>query len=348
MTDRFLLYGATGYTGKLIAAAAREWHLEPILAGRDPNKVRTLAEQTGFDHRVFSLTETGKMEEALNNVDVVVHAAGPFSDTAVPMLKACLHTNTHYLDITGEIDVFETLARHHEAAKAADIMVLPGVGFDVVPSDCLAAHVAHRLPGANKITLAISALVNASRGTLKTMMENIHIGARIRKNGEIKEVDTRLAEFDFGNGPEPGVTVAWGDVSTAYYSTGIGNVEVYFRANAAIKNVVAFGKYFGWLSKTAPMQLLLKSLIELQPAGPTIEDRESKQTTLIGIAEDTKGNRALSRMKAPEGYKLTYLTTLAITQKVLAGHVSPGFQTPSLAYGADFILEIEGVSREDL
>lgn len=348
MAKRFLLYGATGYTGKLIAENASAWQVEPILAGRNPEKVKAIAKRTGFDYRVFSLDERKKLDNALQKVDVVVHAAGPFSATAVPMVNACLRTKTHYLDITGEIDVFENLAKRDEEAKAAGIMTLPGVGFDVVPSDCLAAHVAGRLPDAHKLVLAIATGNSASRGTLKTMVEGLHMGSRIRKNGEIQVIDGRSADFDFGKGPRPGLAVSWGDVSTAYYSTGIENIEVYFKASAQLKNMSSFTRYMGWLLKSSPVQSFLKSMIDRKPAGPTAAERESRQTILLGMAEDAQGKKVTSRLVTPEAYKLTYMTTLAIARQVLAGRFKPGFQTPSLAYGADFILKMDGVTREDL
>src|SRR5687768_8923152 len=143
-----VLYGATGYTGRLIARLASTYDIRPILAGRNPDAVAALARELGFEHRVFSLDDDAALERALRGASAVLHCAGPFSLTSEPMANACLRTGVHYIDITGEIDVFEQLHARDAAARAAGMMLLPGAGFDVVPSDCLAAHLKRRLPSA--------------------------------------------------------------------------------------------------------------------------------------------------------------------------------------------------------
>jgi len=113
-------YGATGYTGKLAARTAKEKGLEPILAGRNEAKLKALAEPLGFQYRTFDLSDKAKLDKALGEADAVLHIAGPFSATSEPMADASLRARTHYLDITGEIDVFEALAaRNAEATISA-------------------------------------------------------------------------------------------------------------------------------------------------------------------------------------------------------------------------------------
>ena len=136
----FLIYGANGYTGELIAREAVERGLKPILAGRSQNKVEPLAKELDLTCRTFSLEDKKSLDYTLKEVEFVIHCAGPFSLTADQMVNGCLRTNTHYLDITGEIAVFEAMAARNKAAKEAGIMVMPGVGFDVVPSDSLVCH----------------------------------------------------------------------------------------------------------------------------------------------------------------------------------------------------------------
>jgi short subunit dehydrogenase-like uncharacterized protein len=154
-------------------------------------------------------------------VSVVLNAAGPFSATAWAMADACLSNGVHYLDITGEIDVFEALFARDAEAQRAGVTLMSGVGFDVVPSDCLAAHLKRRLPDATQLTLYFSPGFNVSRGTMKTMIENVAVGARARRNGRLVTVaKPNTGSCDFGRGLRSTVQVAWGDVSTAFHSTG--------------------------------------------------------------------------------------------------------------------------------
>jgi short subunit dehydrogenase-like uncharacterized protein len=346
----FLLYGANGYTGKLIARLAIERGLRLILAGRDAGTIEQLAAELDLEHRVFALDDTNGMDAALNEVAVVLHCAGPFSRTSKPMADACLRTKTHYLDITGEASVIETLAARDKEAKAAGIMLLPCVGFDVVPSDCLAAHLKRRLPSAMHLTLAIQGMGRVSRGTATTMIENINRGGLIRRDGKLTPVPAawKSREIDFGRGPLKATTIPWGDVATAFYSTGIPNIEVYAAMPEKVRRMMKLTRSFGWLIGSSVVQRFLKKRIKAQPPGPNEEERARGKSFVWGEVRDDAGQRAVSRLSGPEGYTLTALAALAITKRVLQGQATTGFQTPSKAYGADLVLEIEGVRREDV
>ncbi|MBI5034343.1 MAG: saccharopine dehydrogenase NADP-binding domain-containing protein [Chloroflexi bacterium] len=352
MTNQpFLLYGSTGYTGDLIARLAVKQGLRPILAGRNREKLTAQATELGLECRSFSLDDPATIDTALKDVSVVLHCAGPFSHTSKPMAMASLRTKTNYLDITGEIGVFESLARHDADAKAAGIMLLPGVGFDVVPSDCLSAHLKRRLSSATRLTLAFRNVGGRlSHGTATTMIETIHLGGAIRANGKIVRVPSawRSRLIDYGRGPVKSVTIPWGDVSTAFYSTGIPNIQVYSVFPPMLVRLMVLGRYTGALFATPTMQSMLKRVIQSQPAGPTEQQRAKGISLLWGQAEDDSGKRVTSRMRTPEGYALTAMTALAIVQRVLAGDAPIGFKTPSLAYGTDFILQFDNVAREDI
>lgn len=343
----FLIYGANGYTGELITRFAAEQNLKPILAGRNGTKVEELANKYGFEFRVFSLDETEKLDAALQETEFVLHCAGPFSLTSKPMVEACLRNKRHYLDITGEISVFETLARFDEKAQDAGIMLMPGVGFDVVPSDCLAKHLKDRLPSATNLTLAFYGMGRISHGTQATMTMNVGKGGAIRKNGEITSVPAayKTREIDFGEIKKMGVTIPWGDVSTAFYSTGIPNIEVYTVMPASNLKMLKLSRYIGWLLATKPAQNYLQK--QIPAGGPSDEERAKGKTLLWGEASDEQGNKVESRVQGPEGYTLTALTALKISKKILDGNFCAGFQTPAKCYGADLILEIEGTKRTD-
>src|SRR5215213_795807 len=347
MPPDFLLYIANGYTGKLIARMALERGLRPQLAGRDPSKIEPIAKELGLEYTSFALDDVPAIDAALKSVRVVLHCAGPFSRTSGPMADACLRTRTHYLDITGEIAVFESLAARRSEAEAAGVMLLPGVGFDVVPSDCLAAHLKRRLPSATRIALGIMGMGRVSRGTATTMVENLNRGGLVRREGKLTPVPAawKTREIDFGRGAVQATTIPWGDVASAFYSTGIPNIEVYAAIPAKVRRMMKLTRSFGWLLGSAPMQRFLKRRIQSQPPGPNEGERVKGKSFVWGEVEDEAGSRAVSRLSGPEGYTLTALTALRIVGHVLDGKLTAGFQTPSKAYGPDLILEIEGVKR---
>ncbi len=350
MAADFLLYGSYGYTGRLIVERARAAGLTPLLAGRDAAALAIQAAETGLPHRAFPLDDTAALDAALRETRVVLHAAGPFSRTSRPMVEACIRTGAHYLDITGEIAVFEAVAARDAQAPAAGVMLLPGAGFDVVPSDCLAAHLKRRLPGATRLQLAFQGLGGISRGTLTTMMENIGQGGAVRRGGGITRVPAayRSRMVDLGRGEVSVTTIPWGDVSTAYHSTGIPDIEVYTRVGASSRRGMVASRYLGWLLSSGPVQRMIKRRIQAGPPGPTPEQRARGASLLWGQVEDDAGRRAVSRMRTPEGYTLTAMTSVEAVRRVLAGDAPAGFQTPSQAYGADWITTFEGVERVDV
>lgn len=350
MSSAFLLYGATGFVGDATARLAIKYGLRPNLAGRDAVKLEKLAAELGVECRVFDLRDPQKIEQALKDVAVVLHCAGPYIYTSKPMVEACLRTGTHYLDLTGEIPVYEALAARDAEAKARGIMLLPGAGFDVVPTDCLAVHLKQRLPSATRLALAFQfeGPAGVPPGTQRTAIELIPYGDRVRRNGRLEPPPqgpkTRL--IDFGKGPVQAARQTWGDVFTAYYSTGIPNIEDYAVWQKAERQQLDAIDSLRPLFKLAVMRNLLKRGVK---PGPTADERTRTFTHVWGEVEDDQGRRAVSRLHGPEaGVVWTARAALAAVKKVLAGNASPGFQTPALAYGADFVLECEGVTREDL
>ncbi len=342
--DNFLIYGANGYTGELIAREAVRRGLKPILAGRSQNKVEPLAKELNLTCRAFSL-EDQSLESALNEVDFVIHCAGPFSLTSEKMVEACLRLGKHYTDITGEIAVFEAMARRAEAAKKSGIMIMPGVGFDVVPSDCLARHLKNLLPSATNLTLAFYGSGGISHGTRATMTMNVGSGGAVRRDGKIERVPAayKTREIDFGEFRKTAVTIPWGDVSTAFYSTAIPNIEVYTVVPEAQLKLLKLSRYLGWLLRTKFAQTYLQK--QIPEGGPNAAERAKGKTYLWGAAADKNGNKVEARLICPEGYTTTVLTALAIAEKIAAGDFQAGFQTPAKCYGADLILEIEGAKR---
>lgn len=346
----WLIYGANGYTGELIAREAVARGLRPTLAGRNGQALNRLGSELGLPVRVFRLDDPAEVAQHLRPYAAVLHCAGPFIQTSRPMVEACFQAGVHYLDITGEYTVFEALAGLDRQARAAGVVLLPGVGFDVVPTDCLAAHLARRLPTATWLTLAFRGGGGISRGTALTMALNLGAPAVVRRNGNLLEVPPgwKVSTFDFGDGPRSAVTIQWGDVSTAFRSTGIPNIEVY---SAAGRRTIRWLRRARWLRPLLTSRFvrqLAQARVRRTVTGPSDEARAQGSTAVWGEVIDGNGRRIRARLRGPEGYTLTAIAAVMAMTRVLHGDCAAGFLTPSLAFGPDFVLDVPGVVREDL
>lgn len=346
----FLVYGATGYTGRLIVEEALRAGLRPVLSGRNADAVRELAGRFGLEARPAALEDAAALDGAMRGLRAVVHCAGPFHRTVEPMLEACLRNRVHYLDITGEIAVFERMAASNVASRAAGITLLPGVGFDVVPSDCLAAHLHERMPDAVALELAFTGGSGLSRGTATTMVEGIAQGGAVRRDCHIERVPAAYAtrDIDFGDRVRHCVTIPWGDVSTAFHSTHIPDIRVYTAVTPQTVRMMRLTRPILPLLGTAPFQRFMKARIAARTPGPSAERRAGARSRLWGEVRDASGRVMQSRLVAPDGYSLTAMTAVAAAARVAAGGIATGFQTPSRAFGKDFILQFPHTVREDL
>jgi short subunit dehydrogenase-like uncharacterized protein len=345
----WLIYGANGYTGSLIAREAKRRGLSPILAGRNSESCAALGRELDLPVRAFSLSDPSDIAKNLEGVSLVLHCAGPFSATSKPMLEACLQAKAHYLDITGEIPVFENVHGQSERIREAGIVAIPGVGFDVVPTDCLAAMLKAKMPDASKLALAFKGSGSFSPGTLKTMIEGIASGGAVRRNGEIVSVPpafkTRKIRFEVST--RLAMTIPWGDVSTAFYSTGIPDIEVYLPSSPGAIRMLGLSNMMKPILAMRATQNFLKTLAGKYVQGPDEEERTKGKTIVWGEVENRKKQKLEMRLKVPESYQFTVLSTLASVEKVMAGAVGPGAWTPSKAFGAEFVLSLPGVQRID-
>ncbi|WP_298482365.1 trans-acting enoyl reductase family protein [uncultured Chloroflexus sp.] len=344
----WIIYGANGYTGELIARAAVAAGLRPRLAGRNAAAIRTLANTLGLPFTICRLEDREGLHQALQGAQVVLHCAGPFQETSAPMVEACLQTGVHYLDITGEISVFEAAAKQDAAARRTGVMLMPGVGFDVVPSDCLAAHLARRLPEATSLALAFRTFGSISRGTAITMLTMTTRGCE-RRNGQLI-ITPPLHEvrmFDFGRGPQPCVSIPWGDVATAYYTTGIPNIKTFVAIPRRAQRWFSLARQLLPIVQLPTIRAGLRHLLARTLHGPDATTRATGRSIIVGEVTDTTGRCATSRLTCPEGYTLTVQTALLIVQRVLNGHTTAGFHTPAGLYGPDLICEVPGVTRSD-
>ncbi len=340
-----MIYGAYGYTGRLVAELAVAYGERPVLAGRDPVRLDRLARQLDLEHMAFALSDVAAVARALEGIDVVAHCAGPFSATAAPMVTACLDSGTHYLDITGEIDVLEAVLARDADAKAAGVVLLPGAGFDVVPSDCLAAQVAARLPTATLLELAFRIDGLPSAGTAKSAVEALGRTARCRVGGRI--VDTpppqrRRRTVRFADGECAVTAVSWGDVATAFHSTGIPDVSTYTVLPAAVGVLAALAARSGGAVRHPLVQRVLTAAASRLP-GPSPEARRRQGAALWCRASDDAGNEVTGIATTPNAYSLTAQSVVRIAAALAAGGVGPGALTPSRALGAGFAAELDGV-----
>jgi saccharopine dehydrogenase (NAD+, L-lysine-forming) len=338
---RWLLYGANGYTGTLVARLAAARGERPVLAGRSAGKVAALARELGLESRRFALDDPDAIRRGLDGVSAVAHCAGPFAVTAGPMARACVNAAVHYLDITGEIEVFEELHGLGDRARAAGTVLLPGAGFDVVPTDCLAALLAEALPGADRLDLAFLAGGGPSPGTAKTAVQALLQGGRARIDGAITEVPFgwRTIRAQFPSGPRTVVSVPWGDVSTAYHSTGIGTITTY---TAVPAGALRAGQvlHLDRLLRLGPARRLAE-VAAGRAAGPDERRRARTGSEVWGRA--SAGDRAAhATLRTPNAYALTADSVVrAITR---LGSVPPGFHTPSTAFGPRYVTDLDGVT----
>jgi len=346
----WMIYGATGYTGELASREAARRGFEPVLAGRSPAVVAALASELGLPSRAFDLDDPRALREGLAGVAAVLHCAGPFVRTSAPLVTACLAAGVHYLDITGEIAVFETTLARSEEARQAGIALLPGVGFDVVPTDCLAARLAAALPNATELALAFASDRGGySRGTLKTMIEALPNLGAIRRGGRIIPVPAGYAmrRIDFGGalGERWAMTIPWGDVATAYHSTGIPDIRVY---TAAPPKAIRRLRRLSLLAPLAigPVKRWLQRRVDRREPGPSAEVRATARTYLWGEAKDAAGHIVTARIETPEAYAFTAVSAVEAANRTAAGAVQPGAWTPSKAFGADFVDGLPGVKSE--
>ncbi|UXI68690.1 saccharopine dehydrogenase family protein [Tahibacter amnicola] len=343
----FLIYGANGYTGRLIVNEAVRHGLKPILAGRNREALDAIAAEFGLTRRVFDLRKVTDIVRALDDVPLVLHCAGPFSQTAQPMLEACLAMNAHYLDITGEIDVFAMCHQAHSRARHQNLIVMPGTGFDVVPTDCVAALLKSRLPGATHLVLGFEAGGGPSPGTAKTSVEGLARGGRARVNGQLVDVPLgwKTREFAHDGQVRTAVTIPWGDLYTAHVSTGIPNIETYMVVPPAAVARLRSMQRLRPLLALRPVQALMKRRIDKKTPGPDADKRRSTHCYVWGEVHDDKGHDAKFAIVTPNGYDLTASAAIGIVREVLANKHPGGYYTPSQLMGHDYILKLPGVRR---
>lgn len=346
---RWMIYGAYGYTGRLIAREAVDRGMRPILAGRDRKRTRAVAEALGLEQRIFSLDDPVEVRRAVQDQDLILHAAGPYSRTFRPMVEACLDRTCHYLDITGEIQVLEAAHSMDGAARSAGVLLVPAVGLDVVPTDCVAARAARLLPDAVRLDLALDSGGGPSRGTARTMVERLGEPGKIRLDGRIVDVPQASVTrtIPFSDGEREAVCIPWGDVSTAYHSTGIPDIRVFMTfPPSAVRGL----KLVSGALKVPGFPRLASWLIKRSVSGPSEEERREGGVRVWCEAENSDGDRVTLELTTPNGYTFTARSAASAVERIRDGRIEGepmGFRTPSAVFGAGFVDQIRGVEWID-
>lgn len=341
----WMIYGATGFTAKLIIAKALARGHRPILAGRHPQHILEISRAHDLPCRVFDLRKPSLIARQLDGLDAVLNCAGPFSATAAPMLAACIEARVPYLDISGEISVFESVFSRDAELRAARIPAISGVGFDVVPSDCLAAMLAQALPRpGHGLVLALKFhQTSPSPGTLKTLVEAMGTGPRRRQDGKIVNAEAPSRGINFPDGETSAMAIPWGDIATAFRSTGIPNIDVYVAAPAWLIAAQRAMRYARPVFANRLVQKTLQEQITRHYRGPTPEQRQKGRIFIWGEARTAHGDTVVKAISTPDGYNVTADAAVLAVEKLLGTSVSPGALTPAQAFGADFVKELEGV-----
>ena len=340
-----IIYGSYGYTGRLIAEECKKHKLSILLSGRNEDKLVKQSQETGYPYKTVAIQDGPKLHGLLEQGKLVIHCGGPFIHTAEIMINACLHTKTHYTDITGEYPVFELLAGYHEKAVEKGILIMPGVGFDVVPSDCLAVHLKEQMPDATHLELALAMTkVGMSRGTNKTMTENLGYPAMIRKDGKLTPVPmgSQVKEIDFGPFSMKTMCIPWGDISTAWRSTGIDNIQVNMAVPEKMIRSARMSRSLGWLLRMKWVKNYMLKQIDKKKPGPSKAMREKGRSLLYGKVKNNQGNEIEARLEVPNGYTLTADAAVYIAQQILNTVVRMGYSTPASYFGKDLIIDIGG------
>ncbi len=347
MTKQWMIYGANGYTSLLTIPKALEAGLRPVLAGRSRSAIEPLARKYDLPFRVFPLEDPAQVARELQGFELVLHCAGPFIETASPMLQACLRSGTHYMDITGELAVFEMAAGLGAAAHEAGIMLMPGVGFDIVPGDCLALQLKQQLPDAVRLHLAVQnfAFEGLSRGTVKSLVRILgSSGQKIRRNGVLVDVPAfaNRRQVTFFDKPVTVYSLALADPFTAYHTTGIPDIEIFSDfASYPFLDLRRFGPLLGVARNEVLANALVKGVDRLLRS-PEREVLERMQMFIWGEATNARGERVERLITTDNAYIFTADSCVACVRRALDGTVKTGYQTPARVFGAEFLFEIPG------
>lgn len=340
-TPKILIYGAYGYTGELVVAEAVRRGLRPVLSGRRSQQVTALANRHDLPARPFALSDPAAVAARLDDIDTVLHCAGPYSQTFEVMVQACLASGTNYLDLTGEIDVFTAIYAHHGDAVAAGVALIPGVGFDIVPTDNLVARLVRMVPDSIGADVAVISRGGFSRGTLRTAVAGIAEGNRIRANSAITLVPHahRVVTPDLGK-PEPVLvaTTPLGDVASVHHGYGLAEVATFTKIPfpRATRRV---GHHLQLALGTRAGQRVANKIIDHIPV-PGDATRDRTRSTAWANVYRADGSGLALAVDVANTYTFTAASMVHAAVMLHHSGARPGAFTPATVLGTDFLESI--------
>ncbi|WP_159953372.1 saccharopine dehydrogenase NADP-binding domain-containing protein [Rhizobium sp. 18065] len=325
--NKLMIYGATGYTGRLVAEHAAAAGTNIVLAGRSEKPLAELASQLGVEYRVFALDDDALIDRSLTGVSVIINAAGPFLRTAKILIEATIRNGVHYIDTAAELDSYRLAEKLDSETKAAGVMLLPGGGGSVAMLGSLAGHAAARVHDPRRIRIAMHVAGGMSRGSAISATENMTAETLARVDGELVTVPNNIQKFDFGQGAVDSFQVTLPDLITIWRATGVPNIETFVHVTGG-----AFPQ--GDLSAL--------------PDGPTEEERQANRYQAVVEVTDADGHVVRSILNTVNGYNFTAIAVAEAGRRVLAGEARPGFQTPAGLFGNGFAETIADTTIADL
>jgi short subunit dehydrogenase-like uncharacterized protein len=343
-----MIYGAYGFTGELISEAALRRGHSPILSGRSREKLATVAERLDLDMVILDLQDESRLKQTLEEVDLVLNAAGPFVHTARPITHACLETRTDYLDVSGEVMVMEETFALDQQAQEAGIVIIPGVGFNVLASDCLALYAAEQIEDPTHLEIATQwATDEMSPGTTRTMIEGFPAGILARRAGQLVRINAlqMRRQQRFLDGVHPIVPVSIGDLATAYRTTQIPNITTYTAFNEQTANFYTLSEPF--LRKLLGFEFIRRIASrrvknDISFSEDHLRGRKPSQVW-ISVRND-EGREHQAWLETIDSYLFTAEASVRSVEKIASEKLA-GVLTPARAFGADFVLEIPGTRR---
>jgi len=327
---KLMIYGAAGYTGGMAAEHAASLGLPLVLAGRDKDHAALdeLAGRLGAGIQIFSQESSSTIERNLAGVSALLNTAGPFNNTAKPLMSAAIRAGVHYLDFSAEIDTYQQALALDGQARAAGVMLLPGSGGSVAMLGGLAAHAVARIPDARKISIALNVTGTMSRGSATTANQNIVTQTLRLIDGELAAWNPgNVRDFDFGQGPQSSFPVALPDLLTIQHATGVADIETFVHITAG--------------------SFPTGDINDLR-IGPSAEERQANRyqaaIEVIGLG----GMTVRSLLDTVNGYTFTAMAAAEAARRVLDGVVQPGFQTPAGLFGRGFVEAIADTQIIDI
>jgi short subunit dehydrogenase-like uncharacterized protein len=346
----WMIYGAYGFTGRLIVEEAVRRGHRPILAGRDAERLNALAKPFGLDVVALSLDDPAALRNAAQSTSLIFNAAGPFSEAGPKIIAACLKTGTAYADISGELDHLRAIEALDEPARKASIPLLTGAGFGVTLGDCLARHVVDRLPDATSLRLSVAAdNVVETPAVRRTILEVMSKGGYAVEGGnwvkrpfahQVWTVKDGLTDLPFAAAP-------LGELAALRSSTNVANIVV---GRPMAERTARFARLLSPLIKGALSITPLRNALARDGGKPPVPAQEPKagwHSQLWAEARNARGDRAVARLDTGEGYALTARAAIANVEALFARRLVGAF-TPARAFGARHVLTISGVSLVDL